>query len=82
MMHLKYMMTVRVIKSKYIPDFTYELINTAELNSDLFKGNVIVHVALMVMYNYLKTNNINNGEVIFSAFLIRIFRNASVMMNL
>ncbi|ETR66553.1 MAG: transposase YhgA family protein [Candidatus Magnetoglobus multicellularis str. Araruama] len=37
---------------KYIPDFTYELINTAELNSDLFKGNVIVHVALMVMKHY------------------------------
>jgi hypothetical protein len=37
---------------KYIPDFTYELINTAELNSDLFKGNVIVHIALMVMKHY------------------------------
>ena len=37
---------------KYIPEFTYELIDTAELNIDLFKGNVIVHVALMVMKHY------------------------------
>jgi len=37
---------------KYIPEFTYELIDTAGLNIDLFKGNVIVHVALMVMKHY------------------------------
>jgi len=37
---------------KYIPEFTYELIDTAGLNIDIFKGNVIVHVALMIMKHY------------------------------
>ena len=37
---------------KYIPEFTYELINTADFNIDLFKGNVIVHIALMIMKHY------------------------------
>ena len=40
------------VYQKYIPEFTYELINAADLNIDLFKGNVIVHVALMAMKHY------------------------------
>ena len=40
------------VYQKYIPEFTYELINTAGISIDYLKGNLIVHVALMAMKHY------------------------------
>jgi len=37
---------------KYLPDFTYELINTADYKDNQFKGNVILHVSLMAMKHF------------------------------
>jgi len=37
---------------KYLPDFTYELINTAEYEDNEFKGNVILRVTLMAMKHF------------------------------
>jgi predicted transposase/invertase (TIGR01784 family) len=41
-----------IIYQKYIPDFQFELVNTANFDDDDFRGNVILHVALMAMKHY------------------------------
>lgn len=41
-----------IIYQKYIPDFQFELVNTVNFDDDDFRGNVILHVALMAMKHY------------------------------
>jgi predicted transposase/invertase (TIGR01784 family) len=40
------------IYKKYLPDYTFELINTANYADDQFKGNVILRVSLMAMKHF------------------------------
>lgn len=40
------------IYKKYLPDYTFELINTANYSDDQFKGNVILQVSLMSMKHF------------------------------
>jgi len=40
------------IYKKYLPDYTFELINTANYSDDQFKGNVILRVSLMAMKHF------------------------------
>jgi len=37
---------------KYLPNYTFELINTADYNDDEFRGGVIIRVALMAMKHF------------------------------
>ncbi|ETR66289.1 MAG: transposase YhgA family protein [Candidatus Magnetoglobus multicellularis str. Araruama] len=40
------------IYKKYLPDYTFELINTANYSDDQFKGNVILRVSLMALKHF------------------------------